>query len=56
MNRVAIGGVVKYAPPGETRQYREPPGKRIAVVIKLPRKSAKQSVTGPYRKPTQVVG
>ena len=41
MKRVVRFGAGKSTPDGETRKYREPSGNRIAVVIRLPRKSAK---------------
>ena len=47
MKRVGISGPGKSGPGAETRQYGEPPGKPTAVVILLPRKSAKHIVCGP---------
>ena len=47
MKGVAIREAGKPTPRGETRQYREPPGERTAVVIILPRKPAKHILQGP---------
>ena len=47
MNRVGIDRAGKSTLTAEAGKYREPPGNRIAVVIQLPRKSAKHIHAGP---------
>ena len=55
MKGVGIGVVGKSAFLAETQQYGEASAKLIDSLNRLPRKSAKQLLRYPYRKPTQVV-
>ena len=47
MKPVVNGPAGKSTGPGERREYRAPPGKRIAVVTILPRKPAKHMAPEP---------